>query len=151
MEKTLTTHYDTYSSYESLPDDDRELVETARRAASNSFAPYSHYRVGAAARLESGRIVTAANQESEVFPAGLCAERILLFSHMATSPEDRITGMAIASVPGDKECRPCGGCRQVMVDVCRRQGAPYRIIMAGDNSATAVDSPEALLPFPFEL
>lgn len=150
MEKELAIPYNRYSS-DTLPSDDRELIECARRSASHSFAPYSGYRVGAAARLESGRIITAANQESEVFPAGLCAERILLFSHLASSPQEKITAMAVAAVPGDRECRPCGGCRQVMVDVCRRQGAPYRIIMAGDNSATVVDSPEVLLPFPFEL
>ena len=36
------------------------------------------------------RIITAANQDSEVVPAGLCAERVLLFSHLATDPEYRI-------------------------------------------------------------
>lgn len=150
MKEALAIPYETYSSPESLPTSDRELADKAREAAGNSYAPYSGYRVGAAARLESGRIITAANQESQAFPSGLCAERILLYSHMAHSPEDRITAMAIASVPGERECRPCGGCRQVMADVSRRQGLSYRVIMAGDRSATVVNGPEALLPFPFE-
>ena len=115
------------------------------------LCPFSGYRVGAAARLASGRIITAANQESEVFPAGLCAERVLLFSHLATDPEDRITALAIASVPDDTECCPCGGCRQVMLDTMRRQGTPFRIIMSSEQSATVVDSPACLMPFPFGL
>ena len=98
-----------------------------------------------------GPITPAANQESEVFPAGLCAERVLLFSHLATDPEDRITALAIASVPDDTECCPCGGCRQVMLDTMRRQGTPFRIIMSSGQSATVVDSPACLMPFPFGL
>lgn len=127
------------------------LIEEARKAAQGAYAPFSGYRVGAAARLASGRIITAANQESEVFPAGLCAERVLLFSHLATDPEDRITALAIASVPDDTECCPCGGCRQVMLDTMRRQGTPFRIIMSSGQSATVVDSPACLMPFPFGL
>lgn len=151
MKKELSIDYEKYTTAESLPAIDKELAERAREAAANSYAPYSGYRVGAAARLESGRIITAANQESEVFPEGLCAERILLFSHMAQEPGDRITAMAIASVPGERECRPCGACRQVMTEVSRRQNSPYRVIMVGDHTATVVNDPATLLPFPFEL
>ena len=50
--------------------EERLLIEEARKAAQGAYAPFSGYRVGAAARLASGRIITAANQESEVFPAG---------------------------------------------------------------------------------
>jgi len=151
MEKQYTFPYRQYTLPDGATPEERLLIEEARKAAQGAYAPFSGYRVGAAARLASGRIITAANQESEVFPAGLCAERVLLFSHLATDPEDRITALAIASVPDDTECCPCGGCRQVMLDTMRRQGTPFRIIMSSGQSATVVDSPACLMPFPFGL
>ena len=151
MEKQYTFPYRQYTLPDGATPEERLLIEEARKAAQGAYAPFSGYRVGAAARLASGRIITAANQESEVFPAGLCAERVLLFSHLATDPEDRITALAIASVPDDTECCPCGGCRQVMLDTMRRQGTPFRVIMSSGQSATVVDSPACLMPFPFGL
>lgn len=151
MDKKLTFDYEHYGSIEGLSSEDKALYEEARKACGGAYAPYSNFRVGAAARLESGRIVIGNNQESEVFPAGLCAERSLLFHHQSTTPEDRIVALAIASIPAQRECYPCGQCRQVLLDVEKRQGKPYRIIMSSDKSATVVSSAKLLLPFQFEL
>ena len=85
MEKQYTFPYRQYTLPDGATPEERLLIEEARKAAQGAYAPFSGYRVGAAARLASGRIITAANQESEVFPAGLCAERVLLFSHLGTS------------------------------------------------------------------
>ena len=144
--------YETYDSLSELSEMDAELVNAERNAATTkSHAPYSGYRVGAAARLDNGQIITSSNQESEVFPAGLCAERILLFTHMASGSTNKITDMAIASMPGTTECYPCGGCRQVLMDTMVRQKSPFRIIMASEHSATVVASPADLMPFAFHL
>lgn len=151
MKHEYIIKYETFSGPENLNANDRELICAARQALQKSYSPYSGYRVGASARLESGRIITATNQESPVFPAGLCAERILLFGHMACEPEDRIETMAIISSDPEHECRPCGECRQVMSDVEARQGKPFRIIMGCECSVTIVESPSVLLPFPFEM
>ncbi|MBQ2429293.1 MAG: cytidine deaminase, partial [Alistipes sp.] len=59
--------------------------------------------------------------------------------------------MAIASDPSERECYPCGACRQVMLDAERRQQSPIRIIMAGGGTASVVESAEVLLPFTFKL
>lgn len=112
---------------------------------------YSKFRVGAAARLRSGTILCGSNQESEVFPAGMCAERSLLFHAGACHADDPIEALAIASEPSERECYPCGQCRQVLLDAERRQGAPIRIIMSGAGGATVVDSAVRLLPFTFQL
>ena len=93
----------------------------------------------------------AGNFESEVFPAGLCAERSLLFYVQTNFPADPIETLAIASDPSPRECYPCGQCRQVMVDVERRQGSPMRVLMSGHGTVTAVDSASKLLPFTFIL
>ncbi len=151
MEKILTLEYKHYDSIADMTAEDRELVMAAQMACNNAIASYSNFHVGAAARLESGRIVTGSNVESEVYPAGLCAERTLLYHHQATCPEDRIVALAIASVPSHRECYPCGQCRQVLHDVEKRQGLNFRVIMSGAGSATVVNSASDLMPFTFSL
>ena len=69
MENRFSFDYQHYDSPEGMPAGDRELVEEARRAVARAYAPYSKFRVGAAARLRSGKILCGSNQESEVFPA----------------------------------------------------------------------------------
>lgn len=151
MKKEFSFGYTAYGSMDELSADERRVVEAARQACGGSYAPYSNFRVGAAALLESGRIITGNNQESEVFPAGICAERNLLFHHQGTAPDDKIVLMAVTSIPDERECYPCGICRQVLNDVQKRQGTPIRLIMASGATATVVDSVQYLLPFTFEL
>ena len=151
MEKQFCFNYEHYAALAELSDADRELVREAERATANANAHYSKFRVGAAARLRSGKILYGSNFESEVYPAGLCAERTLMFYAQANYADDPIETLAIASDPSERECYPCGQCRQVMVDVERRQGAPMRVIMSGGGTATAVDSAALLLPFTFVL
>ncbi len=151
MKQTLDITYEHYDSLEQLTTADRELVREAEEATSNANAPYSNFHVGAAVRLKSGRTLHASNFESEVYPAGLCAERSLLFYVESNYATDPIEALAIASNPSERECYPCGQCRQVIVDVERRQKSPIRVIMTGAGSATIIDSAEKLLPFTFKL
>ncbi len=151
MEQKFEFKYLKYNSLESLSGGDFELVQRAREATLNSYAPFSEFRVGAAALLSGGEFAVGCNVESEVFPAGICAERNLLFSVVARNPHVVVEAVAIVSVPGERECYPCGACRQALLDVERRQGHPVRVIMSSDTSATIVESAELLLPFSFSL
>ena len=63
-----------YCQFDELSEEDQELVSMAREATQNSYAKYSRFYVGAALRLQDGRIVKGANQENAAFPSGLCAE-----------------------------------------------------------------------------
>ena len=140
-----------HCSIDELSPAEQEVVQATFGATSKAYAPYSGFKVGAAIRLRSGKILTAANCESEVFPSGLCAERSLLYSYATNHADDVIELMAIASDPSERECYPCGACRQVMLDAERRQQSPIRIIMAGGGTASVVESAEVLLPFTFKL
>lgn len=151
MEKQFCFNYERYEALSDLSEADRKLVVEAERATANAHAPYSKFHVGAAARLRSGKVLYGSNFESEVYPAGLCAERTLMFYAEANYADDPIETMAIASNPSQRECYPCGQCRQVMVDVERRQGSPMRVIMSGNGSASIVESASLLLPFTFIL
>ena len=151
MKQRLDISYEHYDSFDELGAADRALIEEAEAATATANARYSNFRVGAAVRLRSGRTLHASNFESEVYPAGLCAERSLLFYVEANYGDDVIEALAIASNPSERECYPCGQCRQVIVDVERRQQSPIRVIMSGAGTATVVDSAEKLLPLTFKL
>ena len=151
MEKIFNFTFDHFDSLEQMPAPDRELIEAARQATTKAHAPYSNFHVGAAARLSDGEVVTAANCESEVYPSGMCAERVLLYNLQTSYADRTIESIAIASDPAPRECYPCGGCRQTLLDAENRQQKPIRIIMSGETTATVVGSAEALLPFSFKL
>lgn len=151
MQREITLCYEHYAAIDDMSGDDRELVEAALKACQRANAPYSNFHVGAAARLTSGRIISAANSESEVFPSGMCAERSLLYFYQSNYDDEPIEALAIASDTSDGECYPCGGCRQTLLDVERRQGSPMRIIMSGGGSASVVGSAADLMPFSFTL
>ena len=138
-----------------LPAADQKLVECARQACRTSHSPHSGFRVGVAALLDDGTVLTASNQESEVFPSGMCAERILLYRFQSDFPARKLLAAAIASEqndrPAEKEVYPCGGCAQVLADTEKRQQQQIRLIMCGSETCTVVDSAGCLLPFTFEL
>ncbi len=67
------------ANYEELNETDRHLVDLAREATLRSYAPYSHFRVGAALLLDNGEVVTGSNQENAAYPSGTCAERTTAF------------------------------------------------------------------------
>ena len=77
MKQILEISYAHYDSLEELGKEDYALVKEAEEATKNANAAYSKFHVGAAVRLQSGRTLHASNFESEVYPAGLCAERSL--------------------------------------------------------------------------
>ena len=144
------------AKHEELSEQDRALVDAAREATHRSYAPYSHFNVGAAIALDNGEIVTGANQENVAYPSGTCAERTACFYAHARYPDARFTTIAIAARGTDgnevaNPIAPCGACRQTLIDVERRQGQSIRVIMAGEESATVVESAELLLPFTFKL
>ena len=151
MEQDYKFTFEYYDSLDTLPAADRQLVDKAREACSRAYAPFSGFKVGAAARLSSGKIISAANQESVVFPAGTCAEQNLLTTWQSQYCNDPIESMAITSMPGNTECHPCGICRQVLNDTEKRQGSPIRIILASETEASIVSTSAHLMPFNFKI
>mgnify|MGYP001331035435 CR=1 FL=1 len=105
--------------YNELSDADRQLMDAAREATQRSYAPYSHFSVGAAARLANGTVVTGTNQENAAYPSGLCAERTTLFYANSQYPDQAVETLAIAARNErdflDDPIPPCGACRQVML------------------------------------
>ncbi len=151
MKRILEIEYKHFASLEELDEGRRELIRRAKEAAGSSYSPYSSFAVGAAAQLSNGVIINGFNIESEVFPAGICAERIALAHAAAAHPNVIIERIAITSTSCSEECYPCGLCRQALIDVERRQGSEIEVLMAGSESAMIVESAAMLLPFTFKL
>ena len=139
--------------YEELTDADRELIDKAKDATQTSYAPFSKFCVGAAARLSDGTIVTGSNQENAAFPSSLCAERTALFYANARYPEKSVEELAIAAYAHGTFLKspipPCGACRQVILGVEERYGRPIRILLFGEEGTYVGDSIKALLPLQF--
>jgi len=100
---------------------ERKLMEEAIRAREAAYAPYSHFKVGAALLSSSGKIYTGCNIENAALTPGNCAERTAFFK--AVSEGERSFQMiAIFGGPEEAEtfgyCAPCGVCRQVMEEFC---------------------------------
>ncbi len=141
--------------YGELSDDDRFLVDAARNAARNSYAPYSRFNVGAAVELESGTILSGNNQENVAYPSGLCAERVVLFNAGANYPDRAVKSMAIAARTADGELSrpivPCGACRQVMLEMESRHKSAMRIVLYGRDGCYIIEGgAKELLPLSFD-
>jgi cytidine deaminase len=154
QKKEYTFQYDVYDSSAGLPPEDLFLLNRAQTSTRDAYAPYSHFRVGAAARLVNGEIVTGTNQENASFPAGICAERTLLSAAASLYPGIPIETLAISydneQGPSDHPISPCGICRQSLQEFEQRTGRPIRLVLGAREGKVFV-LPEAgqLLPLAF--
>ena len=136
-----------------LTTEEQQLTDRALQASYHSFAPYSHFHVGAAVLLENGITVIGANQENAAFPSGLCAERTAVFAAQANHPELSIKTIAIAARNANGFLKdpisPCGACRQVIFEIEDRYKQPVRILLYGTEGIYCFRSIKDLLPFSF--
>lgn len=154
--RQLGFQFEEYESCDQLPVQDKTLLQKAREATLNAYAPYSHFLVGAAALLANSEIVTGSNQESASFPTGICAERALLASAAQLFPNVAVKAMAVTynNLKGSSEtpATPCGFCRQVMAEYELRMNKPMRLILSGTSgNVFVVPSITLLLPLAFNL
>ena len=97
MQQKFEFEYDLLESANELSSADQELLEAAKKATQTAYAPYSHFKVGAAARLSSNAIIIGSNQESTSFPVGICAERALLNSVGSQLPLEKYKPSLLAT------------------------------------------------------
>lgn len=155
MNKQLIFEYEVYSGIQELASGDVLLLQKAREATVTAYAPYSNFRVAAAALMENGEILTATNQENASYPAGICAERSLLAYAGALYPGMPIKTMAISyhnmnNGSSDQPVSPCGICRQTLVEYEGRTHHPIRIILSGkEGEVYVIKEASMLLPLGF--
>jgi cytidine deaminase len=90
----------------------KRLIESARRARANAYAPYSRYLVGAAVLSADGRVFVGCNVENSSYGLSMCAER----NAIAAAVVAGTTPVAVAVVTEAPPAGPCGACRQVLAE-----------------------------------
>ena len=151
----IETHLDVFDSISELPQEIQELLNKAQQARENAYAPYSHFKVGAALQLATGDIITGNNQENAAFPSGLCAERVAVFYAGATFPNATIVSMAITARSinhiVNTPTPPCGACRQALAEYEVNQKSPISIYFMGEiGKVVKANSVKELLPLIFD-
>lgn len=91
---------------------DKELMQAAKEAYANSYAPYSHFQVGAALLTKGGRLYQGCNIENASYGATNCAERTAIFKAVSEG-EREFERLAVAAADGST-AYPCGICLQVI-------------------------------------
>src|SRR5918994_3080339 len=100
------------------------LTAEAVAVAERAYAPYSRYPVGAAARVDDGRVVVGCNVENAAYGVVLCAECGMV-SQLHATGGGKLVAMACVNASGDP-LLPCGRCRQLLWE----QGGPRMLVDA---------------------
>jgi cytidine deaminase len=119
-----------------------QLLQAATRAATNAYARYSKFRVGAAV-LGGKQTYLGVNVENASYGLAMCAERVALAAAI-TAGEENIRAIAVACLDAttDETRMPCGACRQWILEL-----APEAEIFV--NGRAEPLWVEELLPQPF--
>lgn len=125
----------------------KKLIEGANQALINAYAPYSHFRVGAAVLTTKGNIFLGCNVENSSYGLSMCAERNAIANAIMGEGRDKIKIKAIAVANSQNvPCSPCGACRQVIWEF----GQNTKVIFWG-NQGWRNSTIEELLPHGFSL
>lgn len=140
--------------FNELDEAEQQLIDKAKSAYSNAYAPYSGFLVGSAVLLENNEIICGNNQENVAYPSGLCAERVALYYAAANYPNVKVKTIAISAKSKTYDITdvvsPCGACRQVMAEYQQNQHKNIRVLLHSPNNELLIaNSVEDLLPFMF--
>ena len=130
---------------QTVPD---QLLDAAREAGKNAYAPYSGYHVGAAVLTDNGEIYTGCNVENASYGLTNCAERTAIFKAVSSGAR-KIKAIAIAGPVGGSPAYPCGACRQVIAEFAEAADMPIYVSTGAESSETYTLA--ELLPKGFEL
>lgn len=146
--------FEIYDSIDELSEDDKWLLDEAREVTQHAYAPYSRFQVAAVAKLSNGEIISGTNQENASFPAGICAERVVLAIISSLYPKMAIESMAISYFNQNGESNhpitPCGICRQALQEFKDKSKSPVRLILGGMHGKVyIIQDASMLLPLSF--
>ncbi len=122
------------------------LLQAARQVRENAYAPYSHFKVGAAVRGKSGMIYRGCNVENVAYPEGTCAEAGAIAAMVAAGETELVEVCVIADSP--TPVPPCGGCRQKLAEFARHDAPVTLATLEGGRMETTVGD---LLPGRFDI
>lgn len=111
------------------------LIEAARGAAANAWAPYSHFSVGAALLMADGSVITGANVENASYGLSLCAETVAVATASADGRMRDVVAVGIVGgmtgKDGIEPILPCGRCRQILNEAAQAGKRDLKIWCSG--------------------
>jgi cytidine deaminase len=137
---------------------DNALVERAREAALQAYAPYSRFSVGCAIESIDGEVAVGSNMENACYRLGVCAEIAALTSAQQAFGLDKIARVAVTGghigadgqLTGAAVVTSCGGCRQSILEAAGISGRDIEMISAnGDGTELRVNVISELIPYGF--
>ena len=90
------------------------LIEQAKQASENAYAPYSKFHVGAAALNSDGEIFSGCNVENASYGLTMCAERNCIAG--AVNKKSAQLKTILIYTHQEQLTPPCGACRQVIAE-----------------------------------
>ena len=134
---------DTPTPPKDMPPED--LLEAAKTAHHNAYAPYSAFHVGAALRAESGTVYAGANIENASYGLGRCAEQSAVQA-MASAGERHFSEIVVYTTAAEP-ASPCGACRQVLFEFAETA----TVYLVNDQGIVRTWTVAGLLPGGFRL
>ena len=128
----------------------RELAKTALEMRKMAYVPFSGHPVGAALLAKDGRVFTGCNVENSSYSPTICAERTAFVKAVSEGVRE-FEAIAIAGGFGEVPetyCAPCGVCRQVMVEFCRKD---FKVILAKTPDDYKEYALEEIMPLGFKI
>lgn len=124
----------------------KDILDRAFEVMEKAYAPYSKYHVGACVKTKDGKYHVGANIENASYGLTNCAERSALFHVYSLGyREEDIESMALVT-RGNTLGSPCGACRQVMVELLKKDTP---IVIANTDLKAMVTTIADLLPYSF--
>ena len=134
------------------PEQITSLCDFAAQAVHNAYAPYSHFRVGAAILLTTGETVIGCNVENASYRLTTCAEQTAIAAAVAQyGPAIKLRAVAVANL-NETASQPCGACRQTILEFATAETwVFYPDFEGGMGSAPLADLLPASFNMPYSL
>ncbi|MCX7786025.1 MAG: cytidine deaminase [candidate division WOR-3 bacterium] len=120
-----------------------KLINAAKQASNNAYAPYSKFKVGSALLTAKNKIFTGANVENASYGLTVCAERVALFKAVSEG-EKKFKAIAIYTNTQNLTY-PCGACLQVLYEFSPK----IKVIISNACGKIKQFFLSQLLPYPF--
>ena len=118
------------------------LIDAARQAQQQAYAPYSRFRVGAAVLADDGSVFIGCNVENASYGLTMCAERVAIGA--AVTAGARHFRRVVVVTDAEPPTPPCGACRQVLLEF-----APEAEVTSVGPQSSRQWRVDQLLPSPF--